>query len=94
MEYSINYSRSFAKHEVTGMLLYTQTKATVDEEMPKAFLGYVGRATYAFNHKYLTEFNFGYNGSDQFEKSHRYGFFPSLSLGWVISEENFIKNKS
>ena len=52
----------------------------------------MGRATYGFKNKYLGEFNFGYNGSDQFEKSHRYGFFPSMSLGWVASEETFIKN--
>jgi hypothetical protein len=91
MEYSINYSRSFEKHDITGMLLYTQTKTTSNAAMPQGFLGYVGRATYAFNHKYLTEFNFGYNGSENFENGHRFGFFPSVALGWRISEEPFMQ---
>ncbi|MDQ1296087.1 MAG: hypothetical protein QG611_65, partial [Bacteroidota bacterium] len=92
MEYSLNYIRTFADHAVTGMLLYTITQSNSNAEIPKGFLGFVGRATYSFKHRYLAEFNFGYNGSDQFEKAHRYGFFPSFSLGWVVSEENFLKN--
>ncbi len=92
MEYSVNYARVFGNHAVSGMLLYTQTQSKSNEEVPKGFLGYVGRATYGFKQKYLAEFNFGYNGSDQFEKSHRYGFFPSLSVGWVASEEGFMKD--
>lgn len=92
MEYSINYARTFREHAVSGMLLYTQTQSTSNANVPKGFLGYVGRATYGFQQKYLGEFNFGYNGSDQFDESHRYGFFPSMSLGWVASEEAFIKS--
>ncbi len=92
MEYSLNYSRTFGDHALTGMALYTQTQSYSNANVPKGFLGYVGRVTYGFKQKYLGEFNFGYNGSDQFEKSHRYGFFPSMSLGWVVSEERFLKN--
>ena len=92
MEYSLNYSRTFGEHAFTGMLLYTQTQSNSNADIPKGFLGYVGRVTYGFKNKYLGEVNFGYNGSDQFEKSHRYGFFPSMSLGWVASEERFLKN--
>jgi len=92
MEYSLNYNRTFTEHAVTGMLLYTITQSNSNAEVPKGFLGFVGRATYAYKHRYLAEFNFGYNGSDQFEKSHRYGFFPSFSLGWVASEEGFVRN--
>ncbi len=91
MEYSLNYSRAFRDHAVSGMLLYTMTQSNSNADVPKGFLGYVGRATYAYQQKYLAEFNFGYNGSDQFEKSHRYGFFPSFSLGWVASDETFVK---
>lgn len=91
MEYAINYSRTFRDHAVTGMFLYTMTQSNANADVPKGFLGYVGRATYAFKQRYLAEFNFGYNGSDQFEKSHRYGFFPSFSLGWVASDESFIR---
>ena len=92
MEYSLNYSRTFGDHAVTGMALYTQTQSNANANIPKGFLGYVGRFTYGFKSKYLAEINFGYNGSDQFEKSHRYGFFPSTSIGWVASEEGFLKN--
>jgi TonB-linked SusC/RagA family outer membrane protein len=93
MEYSLNYARTFRDHAVTAMALYTLTQSNSNADVPKGFLGYVGRVTYAFRQKYLAEFNFGYNGSDQFDKSHRYGFFPSFSLGWVASEEAFIKSK-
>ena len=40
----------------------------------------------------MGEFNFGYNGSENFAKGHRFGFFPSLALGWIISEEKFMRN--
>lgn len=93
MEYSLNYNRTFQDHAVTGMFLYTITQSNSNAEVPKGFLGLVGRTTYGFKRRYLAEFNFGYNGSDQFEKSHRYGFFPSFSLGWVASEEAFMKTK-
>jgi len=94
MEYSLNYSRTFGDHAITAMALYTQTQSNANANIPNGFLGYVGRVTYGFKYKYLGEFNFGYNGSDQFDKSHRYGFFPSISLGWVASEEGFIKNNA
>lgn len=55
--------------------------------------GVVGRITYDYGNKYMAEFNFRYDGSDIFPPNHRYGFFPSLSAGWVISQENFFKNR-
>lgn len=54
--------------------------------------GLVGRLTYDYGNKYLAEFNFRYDGSDIFPPNHRYGFFPSISAGWVISQESFFKN--
>jgi TonB-linked SusC/RagA family outer membrane protein len=56
--------------------------------------GLAGRFTYDFDNRYLAEFNFGYNGSEQFAPQHRYGFFPSLSLGWIPSGEAFWKENS
>lgn len=91
MEIALDYSRTFGQHDVTGLLLYTQTQSFANQNVPNGFLGYVGRTTYAFKQRYLAEFNFGYNGSDQFDKAHRYGFFPSFSAGWVITEEGFMK---
>lgn len=54
--------------------------------------GYVGRVTYGFDTRYLFEANFGYNGSENFPTNHRFGFFPSAALGWVISKENFFSD--
>ncbi len=92
MEFAMNYNRTFGDHDISGLLLYTQTQSFANQNVPQGFLGYVGRSTYAYKQRYLAEFNFGYNGSDQFDENHRYGFFPSMSAGWVVSEEGFLKN--
>lgn len=92
MEGSLNWQREFDAHDVSAMLLYTQTQGWTNQNLPKGFMGYVGRTTYAFKHRYLAEFNFAYNGSDQFEKKNRFGFFPSVSLGWIVSQEPFMRN--
>lgn len=57
-----------------------------------ANIGYVGKANYNYKGKYLAEFNFRYDGSSRFDKSHRWGFFPSGSVGWRFTDENFWKN--
>ncbi|MFZ5430156.1 MAG: SusC/RagA family TonB-linked outer membrane protein [Bacteroidota bacterium] len=91
-EYSLNYNRTFNKdHAVTGMVLYQQSQYWNAFAIPTGYLGFVGRATYGFKSRYLAEVNMGYNGSMQFSKEHRYGFFPALSLGWVVSDEAFWK---
>jgi len=93
IEMGVNWEQQYEDHAVTGMLLYTQTQGSSNHNLPTAFIGYVGRATYSYMDKYLTEFNFGYNGSDQFEASNRFGFFPSFSLGWILSQERFMTNR-
>jgi TonB-linked SusC/RagA family outer membrane protein len=91
-EYSLNYSRDFARdHSVTAMALYQQSKYWNEFDIPTGYMGFVGRTTYAYKSRYLFEVNVGYNGSMQFARDHRYGFFPAMSLGWVISDENFWK---
>lgn len=57
-----------------------------------ARLNYFGRVNYAFKDKYLAEFVWRYDGSYNFPTAHRWGFFPGISLGWVVSEEDFFKN--
>lgn len=89
---SFNYSRSFGAHDVTGLLLFNRYQRIINIELPYNYVGYVGRATYGYNHKYLAEVNFGYNGSEQFAPGHKMGFFPSFSAGWVASEEDFVKD--
>jgi TonB-linked SusC/RagA family outer membrane protein len=88
---SINYARSFGNHAVTGLLLFNRYQYLENIQLPRNYVGYVGRATYAYNNKYLAEFNFGYNGSEQFAPGHKMGFFPSFSAGWVLSEESFMQ---
>ncbi len=89
----LDYSRTFDNiHEVTGMLLVNRTKKTIDAQIPFCSQGLTGRFSYYYDKKYLAEFNFGYNGSENFAPGKRYGFFPAGSLGWVISNEPFMES--
>ncbi|MDQ2720006.1 MAG: TonB-dependent receptor [Bacteroidota bacterium] len=96
-ETALNYDTSFGRSRVSGLLLYNQSEyidAFADNftnSIPYRTRGLAGRATYSYNDKYFAEYNFGYNGSENFAKSSRYGFFPSYGLGWVASNENFYK---
>ncbi len=93
LEASVNYANKFGKNSVTGLLLYKQNQRIVNNQVPFNYVGIVGRATYDRASKYLAELNFGMNGSEQFAPGNRFGFFPSLSLGWVATEENFMKSQ-
>ena len=88
---SLNYARVFGKHDVTGMLLFNRYRRVINIQLPYNYVGFVGRATYAYDNKYLAEVNFGYNGSEQFAPGKKMGFFPSFSVGWVFSEEPWMK---
>ncbi len=93
MEASVNYDRTFGtNHQVTGMVVFIRTTDEIQIALPGSFQGVSGRVTYGFKGKYLVEGNMGYNGSDQFSKGNRYALFPAGALGWVISEEKFVKN--
>ncbi|MDR0893142.1 MAG: TonB-dependent receptor, partial [Mediterranea sp.] len=96
LEASFIYDHLFAKvHRVGAMFLYNQQSSrhmndiNKNNSVPYRHQGIAGRATYAYADKYLLEFNFGYNGSENFSPANRYGFFPSVDLGWRISEEKF-----
>jgi TonB-linked SusC/RagA family outer membrane protein len=91
-EMSLNYDRSFGKHNVTAMGLFNRQQKNTGTEFPYYNEGLVGRITYDYNRKYLLEFNVGYTGSERFAPDNRFGFFPSAALGWVISDEQFFKN--
>lgn len=94
MQAAINYSRTFAeKHEVGGMVLAQRDNwESTAGEIPFNVLGIAARATYGYDYRYLAEVNLGYNGSEQFAPGHRFGFFPAVSAGWVISNEGFMQN--
>ncbi len=91
----VDYSRSFGDHNVGGMLLYNQDEynsnvnSSLLPSLPKRRMGLAARATYDYAHRYMVEFNAGYNGSENFAKGHRFGFFPSISVGWNASQEAF-----
>ena len=77
---------------MTAMLLANRGNRTVNNELAYHSQGITGRFAYYYNQKYLMEFNFGYNGSENFAPGKRYGFFPAGSIGWVVSEEEFMKD--
>ncbi len=92
LDASLNYARRFGPHDIGGMILFNRYQRVVNIELPYNYIGFVGRATYGYKSKYLAELNFGYNGSEQFAPGKQFGFFPSASVGWIASEENFIRN--
>lgn len=95
-EASMRYNRKFGNHNVSGLVLYNQTKKYYPSQLPyvaNAYVGLVGRATYDYKSRYLAEFNIGYNGSENFAPDKRFGTFPAVSLGWVVSEEEFMKKQ-
>jgi TonB-linked SusC/RagA family outer membrane protein len=92
---SVDYNRTFGDHNVSGTLIGTQEQTlnanagSLQNSLPYRNLGLSGRLTYAFRSKYFIEGNFGYNGSERFSTEHRYGLFPTIGAGWVISNEKF-----
>ena len=89
---SINYARTFGKHNVTAMATaHRRFWEGTSANIPYNVLGTAARATYSFDDRYLVEGNLGYNGSEQFAPSKRFGLFPSGSIGWIASNESFLK---
>ena len=91
-ELSLNYIRDFGKHSITGLLLANRDLKYINVETPYATEGIVGRFTYDYNKRYLAEINAGFNGSENFAPGKRYGFFPAFALGWIVTNEPFMRN--
>lgn len=94
----IDYKRIFGKHDVSAMLLYNQDELVrqlfsgdLIGALPYRKQGLAARMSYAYDGRYLAEVNMGYNGSENFAKGHRWGFFPSVAVGYNISEESFFR---
>lgn len=95
LEGSLNYDRKFNKHSVTGLLLgKIEDKSYGGTYIPYRMVGLAGRVTYDYDQRYLGEINMGYNGSENFARGKRFGFFPAFAAGWVISNEEFFKESS
>lgn len=93
-ETSLNYSRAFGNHTIGALLLYNQSKEYYPDtysDIPRGYVGLVGRVTYDYKNRYMAEFNIGYNGSENFHPDRRFGTFPAGSVGWVTSDEKFFK---
>lgn len=91
-EASAHYNRTFnEKHQVDALLLYMQDGYDDGSYQPYRHQGLSGRLSYNYDNRYVGEFNFGYNGSENFAKGNRFGFFPSVALGWIVSEEPFMQ---
>ena len=96
-ESRLNWAREFGRSEATGLLVLTAREqlnanaGSLQLSLPSRNAGLSGRFTYGWDKKYFAEFNFGYNGSERFHQSHRWGFFPSAGAAWVISNESFFK---
>lgn len=100
----LNYKRTFGKSDIAGMLMFNSDEVTLfgpsgDTSNPTANStdpygtnGGAGRLTYVYDNKYILEGSFGYMGSGNFAPEKRYGFFPSASVGWIASNEGFLKN--
>ena len=96
MEFAANYEDTFRDDHTVGAMLVTYfsnfvagNAGNLQSSLPRRNMGISGRSTYSYATRYFIEGNFGYNGSERFDKNHRFGFFPSIGLGWVISNENF-----
>ena len=91
-QFGFDYKRAFGDHYVTALVNYNQTKyfdPNLAFLVPNGYQGVVGRTTYGYKGRYLAEFTFGYNGTENFAAGKRFGFFPAYSLGWVASDEPF-----
>jgi TonB-linked SusC/RagA family outer membrane protein len=89
-ETDLVYDRTFGDHAVSGLLLYNQKNYDNGEKVSFRTQGLAGRFSYTYGGRYVAEFNFGYNGSENFAKGQRFGFFPSIAAGYVLSEEPFM----
>ncbi len=94
VEAGFNWNRSFGLHSLSALALYNQSKTyypSTYSDIPRGYVGLVGRVTYDWNNRYMAEFNIGYNGSENFHPDHRFAAFPAGSVGWIASEEKFWK---
>lgn len=100
LEAELHYNRTFGDHLVGGVLKYTQEKIVNTSEnfeknaiqaIDRRHQGLAGRVTYGWKYRYFVDFNFGYNGSENFAKGYQFGFFPAYSVAWNIAEEPIIR---
>lgn len=100
IEAVISYGRNFDDHSVGSVLKYTQDNyvntsaigSDIMQGIARRHQGIAGNLSYGYKNRYLLNYNFGYNGSENFAKGHQFGFFPAYSAAWNIAEEQFVKD--
>ena len=90
-ETDLMYSQRFGKTDIDAMVLYNQQAYDDGSIQDYRKQGLAGRLSATYDNRYVAEFNFGYNGSENFAKGKRFGFFPSVAIGWLLSEEHFME---
>jgi len=99
-EFALQYNRSFGQNNISALALLNYQQKNLAEsdpakggvQFPYYNAGVVGRVTYDYASRYLLEMNLGYTGSERFAPANRFGIFPSVAVGWIVSEEKFFKS--
>lgn len=91
LEANLSYDHTYDDHYFNALVLYNQRDYDNGDQVPYRNQGFAGRAAYTYKGRYIAEFNFGYNGSENFAPNKRFGFFPSVAGGWIVSEEPFME---
>ena len=102
LEAELHYNRGFKDHNIGATLKYTQNSSIstvgiggdIINGIAQRNQGVAGRVSYNWKNRYFADFNFGYNGSENFAKGHQFGFFPAFSAAWNVAEEGFIRNNA
>ena len=98
MEGGLTYANRFNdKHDVSGLLIYTQEEikntsgnaGTIQQSLPQRLQGLRARLNYGFADKYLAEVSMTYTGSEKFASEHRWGIFPAMGVGYILSNEPY-----
>lgn len=102
LEAELHYNRGFKDHNIGATLKYNQNSSIstvgiggdIINGIARRNQGLAGRVSYNWKNRYFADFNFGYNGSENFAKGHQFGFFPAMSAAWNVAEEGFIRNNA
>lgn len=90
----LEYNQVFGDNSINALAMYHQDKYYVlGNQSPYAKQNIMGRMSYAYKSRYLADFTFSYSGTDNYPSGNRFGFFPALSLGWILTKEDFLKDR-
>ena len=93
---SLTYDALFGKHSISALLMYQreQIELATSADLTDNYQGPKGNFSYMYDERYLVDIAFSYQGSEQFPKGSRYGLFPAISAGWIVSNERFFEGSA